>query len=83
MVPEADIQIGPDQQKMTYTVTSENGYNQTYMMMSPKSLDQNTIINTLISDPNHKGKKTLAPYLRGGGAGQRRIQPAGAAQPGQ
>jgi len=63
MVPEADMQIGPDQQKVTYTVTSENGYSQTYVMMSPKSLDQNTLINTLIknisSDPNHKGKKTI------------------------
>ena len=117
-VPGADMQIGPDQQKVTYTVTSENGYSQTYMMICSKSLDQNTLINTLIknisSDPNHKGKKTikitqhkygakktgkaggaragysgagrqaLAPAAgRGGGAGQRRIQPAGAVQPGQ
>ena len=48
---------------MTYTVTSENGYTQTYMMICSKSLDQNTLINTLIknisSDPNHKGKKTI------------------------
>ena len=62
-VPNTDLQIGPDQQKVTYTVTSENGYTQTYMMICSKSLDQNTLINTLIknisSDPNHKGKKTI------------------------
>ena len=44
-------------------MTSENGYTQTYMMICSKSLDQNTLINTLIknisSDPNHKGKKTI------------------------
>ena len=57
------MQIGPDQQKVTYTVTSENGYSQTYMMICSKTLDQNTLINTLIknisNDPNHKGKKTI------------------------
>merc|ERR1719186_803999 len=62
-VPSTDMQIGPDQQKVTYTVTSENGYSQTYMMICSKSLDQNTLINTLIknisNDPNHKGKKTI------------------------
>merc|ERR1740122_412286 len=62
-VPSVDMNIGPDQQKVTYTVTSENGYSQTYMMICSKSLDQNTLINTLIknisSDPNHKGKKTI------------------------
>ena len=46
-------------------MTSENGYTQTYMMICSKSLDQNTLINTLIknisSDPNHKGKKTIKP----------------------
>merc|ERR1719295_2082348 len=60
-VPSTDMQIGPDQQKVTYTVTSENGYSQTYMMICSKSLDQNTLINTLIknisNDPNHKGKR--------------------------
>ena len=62
-VPSTDMQIGPDQQKVTYTVTSENGYSQTYMMICSKTLDQNTLINTLIknisNDPNHKGKKTI------------------------
>merc|ERR1712050_426787 len=41
----------------------ENGYTQTDMMICSKSLDQNTLINTLIknisSDPNHKGEKTI------------------------
>jgi hypothetical protein len=59
----SEVNIGPDQQKVTYTVTSENGYSQTYMMICSKSLDQNTLINTLIknisNDPNHKGKKTI------------------------
>ena len=36
----AEVTIGPDQQKVTYTVTSENGYSQTYMMICSKSLDQ-------------------------------------------
>merc|ERR1719319_2109739 len=62
-VPSVDMNIGPDQQKVTYTVTSENGYSQTYVMICSKSLDQNTLINTLIknisNDPNHKGKKTI------------------------
>ena len=62
-MPSTDMQIGPDQQKVTYTVTSENGYSQTYMMICSKTLDQNTLINTLIknisNDPNHKGKKTI------------------------
>jgi len=59
----SEVSIGPDQQKVTYTVTSENGYSQTYMMICSKTLDQNTLINTLIknisNDPNHKGKKTI------------------------
>jgi len=107
--------IGADQQKVTYKVSSDDGYSQTYVMICSKSLDQNTLINKLIkpisSDLKDKGKMTikitkhkygvkkagkaggagysgasrqaLAPYLLGGGAGQRRIQPAGPAQPGQ
>jgi len=79
-VPNTDLQIGPDQQKVTYTVTSENGYTQTYMMICSKSLDQNTLINTLIknisSDPNHKGKKTIKITQHKYGAKKTTKQPA-------
>ena len=65
---------------MTYTVTSENGYTQTYMMICSKSLDQNTLINTLIknisSDPNHKGKKTIKITQHKYGAKKATKQPA-------
>ena len=61
------MQIGPDQQKVTYTVTSENGYSQTYMMICSKTLDQNTLINTLIknisNDPNHQGLLNFSATL--------------------
>eukprot|EP00090_Calanus_glacialis_P025693 TRINITY_DN40276_c0_g1_i2.p1 TRINITY_DN40276_c0_g1~~TRINITY_DN40276_c0_g1_i2.p1 ORF type:complete len:2550 (+),score=803.50 TRINITY_DN40276_c0_g1_i2:1143-7652(+) len=78
-VPSTDMQIGPDQQKVTYTVTSENGYSQTYMMICSKSLDQNTLINTLIknisNDPNHKGKKTIKITQHKYGAKKQQKQP--------
>ena len=53
----------PEQQKVTYTATSENGYSQTNMTICSKALDRNTLINTLLknisNDPNHKGKTTI------------------------
>ena len=54
-----------DQQKVTYTVTSENGLSQTYVMICTKTLDQNTLVETLMekisNDPDHKesGRKTI------------------------
>ena len=48
---------------MFYTVSSEDGKTQPYMMLCPKDLDQNTLITALIrqisADPTNKGKKTI------------------------
>ena len=53
----------PDQQQVLYTVRSEDGKTQQYMMLCPNKMDQNTLITTLVkqisADPNNKGKKTI------------------------
>ncbi|TRY76407.1 hypothetical protein TCAL_00036 [Tigriopus californicus] len=56
--------VGPDQQQVMYTVTGEDGNSQQYMMLCPKDMDQNLLIQTLVkqisSDPATKGgKKTI------------------------
>ena len=52
-----------DQQQVFYTVSSEDGKTQQYMMLCPKNIDQNTLITTLVrqisADPTNKGKKTI------------------------
>ena len=52
-----------DQQQVFYTVSSEDGKTQQYMMLCPKDMDQNTLITALVrtisADPNNKGKKTI------------------------
>jgi hypothetical protein len=44
-------------------VTGEDGKTQQYMMLCPKDMDQNTLIQTLVrqisSDPTSRGKKTI------------------------
>ena len=73
------ITVGPDQQQVFYTVSGEDGKTQQYMMLCPKDMDQNTLIQTLVrqitADPSNKGKKTIritqhrsAPSADGGGA---------------
>jgi hypothetical protein len=46
-----------------YSVTGEDGKTQQYMMLCPKDMDQNTLIQTLVrqisSDPTSRGKKTI------------------------
>jgi len=63
MADSAAVGLSDDQQKVTYTVTGENGYSQTYMMICSKTLDQNTLVNTLIknisNNPNYEGRKTV------------------------
>ena len=55
--------FGPNQQQVFYTVSSEDGKTQQYMMLCPKDIDQNTLITTLVrqisADPTNKGKKTI------------------------
>ena len=45
------------------TVTYEDGKTQQYMMLCPKEMDQNALIQTLVkqlsADPTAKGKKTI------------------------
>uniref|UniRef100_A0A0K2TX20 Uncharacterized protein n=1 Tax=Lepeophtheirus salmonis TaxID=72036 RepID=A0A0K2TX20_LEPSM len=57
------VQVGPDQQQVMYSVTSEDGKTQQYMMLCPKDMDQQTLIRTLVkqitSDPNNRGRKTI------------------------
>lgn len=52
-----------DQQQVFYSVTGEDGKTQQYMMLCPKDMDQNTLIQTLVrqisSDPTSRGKKTI------------------------
>lgn len=60
---------GPDQCQVFYTVSGENGYSQQFMMLCPKSMDQNEIVSTLVrsaststwasANPAIRGKKTL------------------------
>ena len=53
----------PDQQQVFYTVTSEDGITQNYMIMCPKYIDQKTVITEIVrrisADPTNKGKKTI------------------------
>ena len=55
-LPNTDLQIGPDQQKVTYTVTSENGYTQTDMMICSNS--GIPIMNDEISEEVRKEETT-------------------------
>ena len=52
-----------DQQQVFYSVTGEDGKTQQYMMLCPKDMDQNTLIQTLVrqisADPTSRGKKTI------------------------
>ena len=54
---------GPDQCQVFYTVSGENCYSQQFMMLCPKSMDQNEIVSTVIreasADPTIRGKKTI------------------------
>ena len=54
---------GPDQCQLFYTVSGENGYSQQFMMLCPKSMDQNEIVRTVVreasADPAIRGKKTI------------------------
>ena len=54
---------GPDQCQVFYTVSGENGYSQKFMMLCPKSMDQNEIVSTVIreasANPTIRGKKTI------------------------
>ena len=54
---------GPDQCQVFYTVSGENGYSQQFMMLCPKSMDQNEIVSTLVrwtsANPAIRGKKTI------------------------
>ena len=59
----SSITVGPDQQQVFYSVTYEDGKTQQYMMLCPKEMDQNALIQTLVkqisADPSAKGKKTI------------------------
>ena len=59
----SSITVGPDQKQVFYSVTYEDGKTQQYMMLCPKEMDQDTLIQTLVkqisADPNAKGKKTI------------------------
>lgn len=61
--PSSTIEVGPDQQQVFYSVTYEDGKVQQYMMLCPKEMDQNALIQTLVkqisADPTAKGKKTI------------------------
>ena len=54
---------GPDQCQVFYTVSGENGYSQQFMMLCPKSMDQNEIVRTVVrwasANPAIRGKKTI------------------------
>ena len=54
---------GPDQCQVFYTVSGENCYSQQFMMLCPKSMDQNEIVSTVIreasANPTIRGKKTI------------------------
>ncbi len=60
----SSVQVGPDQQQVLYSVTDESGKTQQFMMLCPKDMDQNLLIQTLVkqiqSDPSTKGgRKTI------------------------
>ena len=60
---QRDPKPGPDQCQVFYTVSGENCYSQQFMMLCPKSMDQNEIVSTVIreasADPTIRGKKTI------------------------
>ncbi len=57
--------LAPDQQEVNYSVTGEDGVTQNFVLLCPKDMDQNVLIETLVkqitSDPATKGggKKTI------------------------
>lgn len=81
------VTVGPDQQQVLYTVTGEDGKTQQYMMLCPKDMDQNLLIQTLVkqisSDPATKGgKKTIRiTQQKSTVASKGSVQPAAAATP--
>ena len=59
------VTVQPDQQQFMYSVTDEQGRTQQFMMLCPKDMDQNLLIQTLVkqiqNDPSTRGggKKTI------------------------
>jgi hypothetical protein len=56
---------GPDQCQVFYTVSGENGYSQQFMMLCPKSMDQNEIVSTLIRSASTSTWASANPAIRG------------------
>ena len=65
----------PDQQQVLYSVTGEDGKTQQYMMLCPRDMDQNLLIQTLVkqvsSDPALKGGKKTIKITQQKGASQK------------
>ena len=56
---------GHDQCQVFYTVRGENGYYQQFMMLCPKSMDQNEIVSTLIRSASTSTWASANPAIRG------------------
>ena len=56
---------GPDQCQVFYTVSGENGYSQQFMMLCPKSMDQNEIVNFLVRSASTSAWASANPTIRG------------------
>ena len=62
---EAIPKPGPDQCQVFYTVSGENGYSQQFMMLYPKSMDQNEIVSTLVRSASASTWASANPAIRG------------------
>ena len=56
---------GPDQCQVFYTVSGENGYSQQFMMLCPKSMDQNEIVSTVIRETSASSWASANPAISG------------------
>ena len=56
---------GPDQCQVFYTVSGENCYSQQFMMLCPKSMDQNEIVSTVIREASASSWASANPAIRG------------------
>ena len=62
---QRDPKPGYDQCQVFYTVSGENGYSQQFMMLCPKSMDQNEIVSFLVRSASTSAWASANPTIRG------------------
>ena len=61
---QRDPKPGPDQCQVFYTVSGENCYSQQFMMLCPKSMDQNEIVSFLVRSTSTSAWDSTNPTIR-------------------